>query len=79
MFLSQLSHTRLTDRAGYNPLLSSGADRWTQRTYLLLQYRWRMTPRAALLLNFFHQYQRSNIALFDNTDTTAEIGFSIAL
>ncbi|MCB1670482.1 MAG: tetratricopeptide repeat protein [Gammaproteobacteria bacterium] len=79
VFLSQLSHTRLRDREGYNPLLESNAERWTERTYLLLQYRWRLTRRGAMLINFFHQYQRSNITLFDNTDTTIEIGFSIDL
>lgn len=78
-FLSQLSHTRLDDREGYNPLLDGGADRWLDRTYLLLQYRRRLTPGTALLINFFHQDQHSNIELFDNRDTTIEVGFSIAL
>ncbi|MBT8146034.1 MAG: hypothetical protein KJN90_04230, partial [Gammaproteobacteria bacterium] len=78
-FLSQLSHTRLDDRDSFNPLLAGGDDRWQARTYLLLQYRRQLTTDVTLLLNFFHQYQRSNIELFDNTDTTFEIGFSVVL
>lgn len=78
-FQSQLSHTRLNDREGYNPLLAQGDDRWLARTYLLMQYRRPISPSANLLVNFFHQDQRSNIELFDNTDTTFEVGISLAL
>jgi len=77
--LSQLSHTRLDDREGYNPLLQDGADRWLARTYLLVQYRRQLSTDTTLLFNFFHQYQRSNIELFDNTDTTVEVGIRLAL
>jgi hypothetical protein len=76
---SQLSHTRLTDRDGYNPLLAGGDERWLARSYLLLQYRQQITSSATLLVNFFHQDQRSNIDLFDNIDTTFEMGVSLAL
>jgi hypothetical protein len=78
-FISQISHTRLEDREGYNPLLNNGADRWLDRTYLLMQYRRRLSTDTTLLFNFFHQYQRSNIELFDSTDTTIEVGISLAL
>lgn len=78
-FISQLSHTRLDDRDGYNPLLANGDERWLDRTYLLMQYRRQLSTDTTLLFNFFHQYQRSNIELFDNTDTTIEVGISLAL
>ena len=77
--ISQLSHTRLNDNDEYNPLLAGGAERWLERSYLLLQFRRRLTNEMTLLVNFFHQDQRSNIELFDNTDTTFEVGFSILL
>lgn len=76
---SQLSHTRLTDRNGYNPLLADGDERWLSRSYLLVQYRQQISSSATLLVNFFHQDQRSNIDLFDNLDTTFEMGVSLAL
>ncbi len=75
----QLSHTRLDDREGYNPLLADGDERWLARTYLLMQYRRRLGPSITLLMNAFHQLQRSNIELFDNTDTTFEVGVSLTL
>jgi len=78
-FLSQVSHTRLDDREGYNPLLAGGDERWLARTYVLFQYRQRLTEDATLLMNLFHQDQRSNIELFDNIDTTFEVGVSLAL
>ncbi len=77
--LSQLSHTRLDDRDGYSPLLANGADRWLDRSYFLLQYRRPLSDRAALMINFFRQHHRSNIELFRSTDTTIEIGVSLAL
>ena len=76
-FLVQV--TRLDDQDGYNPLLESGADRWLARTYVLMQYHRRLTSDTMLLFNFFHQLQRSNIELFDNDDTTVEVGISLAL
>jgi len=78
-FTSQLSHTRLDDRAGYNPLLSGGAERWLERSYVLLQYRRPVSAQAIVLFNVFHQTQHSNIELFDTTDTTIEVGFSLRL
>ena len=78
-FLSQVSHTRLEDSDGYNPLLEAGAERWLDRTYFLLQYRRPLTRDMTLLVNFFHQDQQSNIELFDYRDTTIEMGISILL
>lgn len=77
--ISQLSHTRLIDRDGYNPLLANGAERWIERSYLLIQYRRQLSSRSAFVINLFHQNQRSNIELFQSIDTTAEIGISLAL
>jgi hypothetical protein len=77
-FMSQVSHTQFKDRDGYNPLLDNGADRSLNRSYLLLQYRRPLTDSAALLVNFFHQNQSSNIDLFDSENTTFEVGLSLA-
>jgi hypothetical protein len=32
----------------------------------------------ALLVNFYHQRQNSNIELFESLDTTLEVGVSVA-
>jgi len=77
--LSQFSHTRMKDRNGYNLLLANGAERWIERSYLLVQYRRQLSSRSALMINLFHQNQRSNIELFQSIDTTVEIGLSLAL
>jgi tetratricopeptide (TPR) repeat protein len=75
---SQMNYTRLRDQAGYSPLLASGADRWLERSYLLLQYQRPIQPGLMFLTSFYHQYQRSNIALFDTRDSSLEIGLSFA-
>ncbi len=75
---TQLNHTRLRDAEGYSPLLDNGADRWLQRSYLLLQYQRPLQPGMVLLTNFFHQHQRSNIELFDTLDSSLEIGLRIS-
>ncbi len=78
LFSAQLNHTELTDRSGYSPVLASGADRWLRRSYLLLQYRQPLYTDMALLVNFYHQRQNSNIELFESLDTTLEVGISVA-
>lgn len=77
--LAQLNHTKLDDKEGYSPLLVNGADRWLDRSYLLLQYRQPIQlfgQTSTLLVNLYHQQQDSNIELFETVDTTAEIGIS---
>lgn len=79
VFRAQLNHTQLDDRQGYSPLLVNGAGRWLERSYVLLQYREPLPlfgSNSSLLLNVYHQRQRSNIELFRTDDTTAEIGIS---
>lgn len=74
-----LSFTKVQDATGYSPLLSNGADRWQERGSIALQYSKPLSVLsrpAALLVNLYHQRQRSNIELFRTTDSTAEIGFS---
>ncbi|MEX0619740.1 MAG: tetratricopeptide repeat protein [Pseudohongiellaceae bacterium] len=78
VLLTQLSHTELDDRDGYSPLLADGAERWLTRSYALIQYRWPVSSRTDLLVNFYHQYQRSNIELFQSTDTSVELGFGFS-
>jgi tetratricopeptide (TPR) repeat protein len=78
-FRTLLSFTKVQDATGYSPLLSNGADRWQQRGSIALQYSKPLSVLsrpAALLVNLYHQRQRSNIELFRTTDSTAEIGFS---
>lgn len=75
---SQLNHTSLRDADGYSPLLDNGADRWLERSYLLLQYQRPLQPGMVFLANFFHQHQRSNIELFDTLDSSLEVGLSFS-
>ena len=75
---SQLNYTRLQDRKGYSPLLDNGADRWLERSYLLLQYQLPLQPGLVFLGNFYHQHQRSNIDIFDTLDSSLEIGLSFS-
>ena len=79
IFRAQLNYTQLNDRQGYSPLLSNGAERWLERGFALLQYREPLPlfgVNSSLLVNVYHQRQKSNIELFKTTDTTAEIGIS---
>lgn len=81
IFLLQLNYTELDDRDGYSPILISGAERSIKRNYALLQYRKPLQingATAALLVNLYHQRQRSNIELFETTDTTFEVGISLS-
>ncbi|PCI77065.1 MAG: hypothetical protein COB20_09025 [SAR86 cluster bacterium] len=78
-FRSQLGYSRLNDTDGYSPLLANGAERWLRRSYLLLQYRRPLFEGTTLLVNMFHQDQRSNLELFQTVDSTIEIGISLAL
>jgi len=78
-FRSQVGYTELNDSDGYSPLLAGGARRWLRRSYLLLQYRRPLFEGATLLVNMFHQDQRSNLELFQTVDSTIEIGISLAL
>ena len=76
MLNTELNHTQLDDQTGYSPLLDNGADRWLSRSYFLMQYRQPLRSDIALMVNFFHQYQRSNIELFESIDTTLEVGLN---
>ncbi len=81
LFLAQVNHTSLDDRDGYSPLLADGADRWLERSYILLQFRRPMRLFGAattFMTNIYHQDQRSNIELFRTVDTTIELGFSLS-
>ncbi len=78
IFRSQLNYTRLQDQAGYSPLLANGVDRWLERSYLLMQYQRPVQPGMTFLASFYHQYQRSNVALFDTLDSSLEFGLSFA-
>ena len=75
---SQLNHTRLRDNQGYSPLLDNGADRWLERSYLLVQYQQPLQPGLVFLANVYHQHQRSNIDIFDTLDSSLEIGLSFS-
>lgn len=74
---AQVSYTRTRDSESYNPLLANGAARRSDRSHLLLQYRRPVAAGTILLVNFFHQYQHSNIELFSTRDTTVEVGLGL--
>ncbi len=76
---AQLNHTRMDDRRGFSEILADGAERYLHRSFMLLQYRQPIQRDMTLLINFYHQRQRSNIELFENRDTTLEIGVSFNL
>lgn len=77
MLRSQLNHTRLRDNEGYSALLDNGAERWLERSYLLVQYQRPLLPGMVFLANFYHQHQRSNIELFGTLDSSLEIGLRL--
>jgi hypothetical protein len=78
---AQVSRTILEDDRGYSPILVSGANRWVRRDQVVLQHRRPFEvgqTAAALIINFSHQNQSSNIQLFGTRDTNLEIGLSLA-
>lgn len=77
VLITQLNHTRMDDALGYSPLLAGGAKRWIKRSYVLLQYRKPVGSQTNLMLNLYHQEQRSNLELFRSRDSSAEIGINI--
>lgn len=78
LLIGQLNHTVLDDKRGYSALLADGAARSLRRSYVLLQYQRPLAERTQLLINIYHQNQRSNLELFRSTDSTVEIGVSLA-
>lgn len=77
---AQINHTELQDREDYSPLLAGGAERWLNRSYLLIQYQKPLSylgENTSLMVNLFHQRQRSNIELFRSIDSTFEVGISM--
>lgn len=79
LLMTQLSHTEQSDNSGYSPILADGAKREIDRSYVLLQYQQLINealPDTTLLLNLYHQKQRSNLELFRSRDSTIEIGLS---
>lgn len=79
VYRAQLNHTQLNDRSGYSPLLANGAKRNLGSSYVLLQYRRQLGTNTTLLINLYHQRQRSNIELFRTVNSTFEVGLSLAL
>jgi hypothetical protein len=79
VYRAQINHTQLNDRSGYSELLEDGAKRRLSSGYVLLQYRRPLRADTTLLINIYHQRQRSNIELFQTVDTTFELGLSLAL
>ena len=74
-----MNHTRLHDSKGYSPVLANNAERWQNRSFVLLQYREPISlfgRNSTFMVNLYHQQQQSNIDLFQTVDTTAEVGFS---
>ena len=81
LFLAQINHTSVDDRAGYSPLIADGAERWLERSYVLFQFKRPVRLLGAettFMTNIYHQDQRSNIELFRTLDTTIELGISLS-
>src|SRR5690606_12315201 len=76
---AQFNYTRMDDRSGYSALLANGAARQLDRAMGLIQYRQPLNPDLDLQVHLYHQRQNSNSDLFENTDTTFEIGISLRL
>jgi len=76
LLVSHINHTVTDDTRGYSPLLVDGAPRGLRRSYVLLQYQRPLAHNTRLLVNMYHQKQRSNLALFRSADSTVEIGIS---
>jgi len=80
-FRSQVSYTEINDRKAFSPLLANGAKREVSRAYVYLQYLQPLSlfgPNTTLLVNLFHQQQKSNLELFESTDSSFEIGLSFS-
>ena len=73
---TQLNHTQMQDSNGYSPLLAGDAERWLKRSYMLVQYRKALSTRTTILINAYHQRQRSNLELFRSRDSSLEVGIS---
>lgn len=77
VLITQLNHTHMDDSQSYSPLLAGGARRWIKRSYALVQYRQPLAQRTNLMINLYHQEQRSNLELFRSRDSSVEIGINI--
>ena len=66
----------MQDSTGYSPLLAGDAERWLKRSYMLVQYRKALSTRTTILINAYHQRQRSNLELFRSRDSSLEVGIS---
>lgn len=77
LMTAQAEMASLQDSEGYSVLLDNNSRRSISRRSLLVQYRYPHSISGVpseLMLNFFHQDQRSNLDLFQITDTSLSVG-----
>jgi len=78
-FSAQVSLTRVLDSQGFSSLLQTNARRSVNRGSFLVQYREKLdnfVQGLEFIANFFHQNQKSNLGLFQTTDSSIEVGIS---
>lgn len=73
---TELRYTHIDDDAGYNPLLNNGAARAIQRQSIGMQYIQPLKQNLTFTISLFHQQQRSNIELFQSSDTSIDFGLT---
>ena len=77
---AQINFTSILDGRGFSPLLENNARRSVARSSVLVQYRERLgflVQGLELVANIYHQEQKSNISLYEISDTSVEIGLSL--
>lgn len=75
---TEFRYTLLDDDSTYSSILANGAARGVTRKSLSLQYIKPINNSLALTINLFHQTQKSNIELFQNSDTSIDLGVSLS-
>jgi hypothetical protein len=74
---AQYNLTNLQDKTGYSPLLEGGARREIYGRQFRVQYLRPLQQNLMLQFNLSHQRQDSNLALFENRGTAADIGVTL--
>lgn len=74
---AQMGYASLEDKAGYSPLLASGARRKVDSRTMQVQYNHPLQTHLSLTINLNHQDQGSNIDPFENHSTALEFGLRL--
>ena len=74
---AQFNYTQLLDEQGISPLLNNNARRIIKRGSVIVQYREKISwvgDDTQLLINLYHQNQKSNLDLYETEDSSLEVG-----